>query len=301
MREFLDTISLPSAIDADTLLKVVYTVAVLIVAWLARLLFHRSIWKKMGYVQARYTVKKVFNYIVTALAAILIGSLWIADFRQVGTFFGLFSAGIAIALKDLFLNMAGWLFIVLRRPFSIGDRIQIGESSGDVIDIRLFQFTILEIGNWVDADQSTGRIVHIPNGQVFVNAQANYSKGFDYIWNELKVLVTFESDWASAKALLTGLATEQSASIIEDAKQKVDEAAKKYMILYSNLSPIVYTRVEDSGVLLTVRYLCKPRNRRNSENDLWERILQEFKKRDDIDLAYPTLRYYRTPADPRPR
>lgn len=92
----------------------------------------------------------------------------------------------------------------------------------------------------------------------------------------------------------------QCAAIIADAKLRMDEAAKKYMILYSNLSPIVYTSVEDSGVLLTVRYLCKPRNRRTSENDLWERILEEFQKRDDIDLAYPTLRYYQPPIAQNP-
>ena len=77
--------------------------------------------------------------------------------------------------------------------------------AGDVIDIRLFQFSINEIGNWVDADQSTGRIIHIPNGIVFTEPQANYTAGFQYIWNEIPVLVTFESDWKKAKQILTDI------------------------------------------------------------------------------------------------
>ncbi len=81
----------------------------------------------------------------------------------------------------------------------MGDRIQVGNFAGDVIDLRIFQFTLMEIGNWVDADQSTGRVIHIPNGKVFTEMLANYSKGFHYIWNEIPFLVTFESNWKKQK------------------------------------------------------------------------------------------------------
>ena len=88
---------------------------------------------------------------------------------------------------------------MIRKPLKVGDRVQIGDVTGDVIDIRIFQFSVIEIGNWVDADQSTGRIIHIPNGTIFIKWQANYTAGFEYIWNEIPVLVTFESDWKTAK------------------------------------------------------------------------------------------------------
>ncbi|HAW79639.1 MAG TPA: mechanosensitive ion channel protein MscS, partial [Balneola sp.] len=68
-------------------------------------------------------------------------------------YFGLLSAGLAIALKDPVTDLAAWMFIIWRKPFDVGDRIELGKSKGDVIDIRPFKFTILEIGNWVDADQ----------------------------------------------------------------------------------------------------------------------------------------------------
>src|SRR3989442_7605528 len=86
------------------------------------------------------------------------------------------------------VNLAGWVFIIWRSPFALGDRIQIGQHAGDVIDVRLFQFTLNEIGNWVQADQSTGRIIHIPNGKVLTEVIANYSEGVQYIWHEIPSL-----------------------------------------------------------------------------------------------------------------
>lgn len=136
---------------------------------------------------------------------IVIIELWSGSFVSFSTYLGLLSAGLAIALKDLVINIAAWGFILTRRPFEVGDRIEIGQISGDVIDQRIFQFTLMEIGNWVKGDQSTGRIIHIPNQQVFTMPLANYNKGFQYIWNELNIVVTFESNWEKAKKLLMKL------------------------------------------------------------------------------------------------
>lgn len=70
------------------------------------------------------------------------------------------------------------------------------------------------------------------------------------------------------------------------------KAAKRFMIEYSTLQPKVYTTVKDSGVMLTIRYVCEPRKRRDTEEDVWEEILNKFAKRKDIDFAYPTTRFY---------
>jgi small-conductance mechanosensitive channel len=200
---------------------------------------------------------------------------------------------VAIALRDPIVNFAGWLFIVWRKPFEVGDRIQIGQDRGDVIDLRIFQFTLMEIGNWVDADQSTGRVIHVPNQFVFTRMQANYSKGFQYIWNELGVLVTFESDWQLAERLLTRIVHEHAEHLTESAQEGVRLAARRFMIHYTTLSPKVYVSVKDSGVMLTLRYLCNPRQRRGSEERIWKEVLKAFADEDTIDFAYPTIRAYR--------
>jgi small-conductance mechanosensitive channel len=144
----------------------------------------------------------------------------------------------------------------------------------------------------VDADQSTGRVIRIPNGKIFSEMLANYSKGFRYIWNEIPVLVTFESDWQKAKEILAEIAERHAAHLSEKAQRKVREASKQFMIFYEKLTPIVYTTVKDSGVLLTIRYLCHPRQRRGTEEGIWEDILAAFARHDNIDFAYPTQRFY---------
>lgn len=256
------------------------------------LIIRRIITRNVREVKSQYTWNKIIGYISALLGIFLVGRIWLQGVQSIATFLGLLSAGIAIALKDLLANLAGWLFIVSRRSFEVGDRIQLGSNAGDVIDIGLFQFSILEIGNWVHADQSTGRIIHIPNGKIFNNELANYDKGFKYIWNEIEVILTFESNWEKAKQILQNIIDNQEESITSTMERQIKKAARKFMIYYRNLTPIVYTDVVDNGVKLTIRYLCETRKRRGSSQSIWESILREFVNHDDIDFAYPTTRFY---------
>jgi len=144
----------------------------------------------------------------------------------------------------------------------------------------------------VGAEQSTGRIVHVPNSKVLREPLANYHIGFEYIWNEIPVLITFESDWKKAKKFLEKIAVDNVEHLSEGAKEQIRRAAEKYFIFYGALTPIVYTTVKDSGVLLTMRYLVNPRQRRSTEQQIWEAALDAFGKETDIELAYPTTRFY---------
>ena len=283
-----ETLGLSSAFQG----KLISTFVALFILWLARRIVLKLVFSKYENPKIRYHWRNSVTYTIYVLGILFIGRIWFEGFESVSTYLGLLSAGLAIALKDLLSNLAGFLFIMFRRPFEVGDRIQIGEYSGDVIDIRLFQFTIMEIGNWVDADQSTGRIIHIPNGKIFLEAQANYSKGFKYIWNEIPVLLTFESDWKKSKKILQAIADKDADELNAVAQRKLKQVSEKFMIFYSNLTPTVYTSVKDSGVLLTIRYLTEPKDRRASEEKFWEDILTDFGKCDDIDFAYPTMRHY---------
>jgi len=257
-----------------------------------RYLLVKLVIHKIEDLNQRYQWRKFSLYISVFIIILFLAFNWLGLIGSFGTFLGLMTAGVAIALKDPIVNMVAWLFILIRQPFKVGDRIQIGEIAGDVIDIRLFQFSLNEIGNWVDADQSTGRIIHIPNGKVFTEPQSNYTAGFQYIWHEIPVLLTFESNWRKAKEILLGIANKQGESLSKSAEERLRRAARKFMIFYTKLTPTVYTCVKDCGVMLTIRYLCEPRARRGSEESVWEAILGAFAKNADIDFAYPTLRYY---------
>ncbi len=268
------------------------SLAVIVVLWGVRRLVLGVVHRRVEDLHVRYRWRKGTSYVAVPVGILLIGRIWFEGFQSLATFLGLVSAGIAIALKDLLVNLAGWVFILWRRPFQVGDRVQIGEHAGDVIDIRIFQFTLLEIGNWVDADQSTGRIIHIPNGTVLTDTLANYTLGFPYVWNELPITVTFESDWEKAKALLSDIAKTHAAHLTEEIRARIKEVSRQFMIYYSALTPIVYTSVADSGVTLTLRYMCAARERRASTQAVWEDVLRTFARHDDIDFAYPTRRFY---------
>ncbi|HUF10898.1 MAG TPA: mechanosensitive ion channel family protein [Rhodothermales bacterium] len=280
------------AVDEQTVKQLLTTALAIAALWLGRRIVLRAVKRQTDDVRVRYRWAKVSTYVVFAIAVPLIVLIWVADLGSLGTFVGLVSAGLVVALRDLILNMAGWVYIFMKRPIFVGDRIQVNEHAGDVVDFSLLQFTILEIGNWVDADQSTGRIIHLPNRLVFETAMANYTHGFPFIWNEINVLITFESNWRKLKRLLSEIADEHVDVLNEKAQRSVREAASRYMIFYRNLTPVVYTDVKADGVQLTLRYLCEPRRRRGIETAVWEAILDNIEREPDLELAYPTVRYY---------
>lgn len=292
MQDFVFWFEEITGLGQDVQTRLFSTLIVILVLWLAHRLVIMRLVDRLGDTRARYQWYKTSGYLVFLAGLLIIGRIWFVGVQALATFLGLVSAGLAIALKDPITNLFGWIFIVLRRPFEIGDRIEIGDSAGDVIDIRIFQFSLMEIGNWVGGDQSTGRVLHVPNSLIFTNTLANFTKGSDYIWNEIRVLITFESNWIKAKDLLTEIALEYTNRQGTDIEKSFQDAARRYLLKYGTLTPKVYTSVEASGVLLTIRYLCHPHQRRGSSEELWEQILTAFSGHDDIDFAYPTQRFY---------
>lgn len=284
----------------DLTIKIIETIAIFVLLGVIRLIILRVVLRNTENKRIQYKWRKNLSYISFFIGFLAVIQIWFSGIESIATFLGLLSAGIAIALKDPVTDLAAFLFIYWRKPFDVGDRIELDSIKGDVIDIRPFKFTVLEIGNWVDADQSTGRVIHVPNHKVFTHQLANYTADFEFIWNEIQVLVTFESDWKKAKEILTEVVSEVSQEFIDHAKKQIAKASKSYLIEFKYLTPIVYTDVKDSGINLTVRYLTNPRRRRGTSQNIWEAILDEFEKHDNIDFAYPTVRYYNNLGEGKP-
>lgn len=291
-----DTLGLSATLQQ----QVITTLIIIVIFTSIRFILLALMYRQIKDTRKRYNWRKSITYVVTLIGLFLVGRIWFSGFQSLATFMGIFAAGIAIALQDLIINIAAWFFIMWRRPFDVGDRVEISDHAGDVIDKRLFMFTLMEIGKWVDAEQSTGRVIHLPNGLIFRNSLANYSKGFFCIWDEIPVLLTFESNWEKAKDILLKVVNKHAEHLSDEAEKRLKRAAKKYMIFYTKLTPIVWTSVRDSGVLLTIRYLCDPRKRRSTEQSIWEDILKQFAANDDIDFAYPTRRFYDNQREGKP-
>lgn len=296
MENFRELFSNPSVIFANLIDSVVVILLLLLVRFIALRILNRQVDDAVF----RYKWKKYFGYFLGFVGILIVGSIWFEGMASLTTFIGLLSAGLVIALRDPITDMAAWVFILWRKPFAVGDRIELESNKGDVIDIRLFMFSILEIGNWVHADQSTGRVIHIPNHKIFTQSVSNYTSDFDFIWNEIPVVVTFESDWRKAKNVMQEIVDSHLEAFVKDADVQLKRASKSYLIRFNYLTPIVYTEVVDHGIQLTVRHLTNARARRKFTELIWEDILDRFHEEDTIDLAYPTYRMFRNPIEGKP-
>jgi small-conductance mechanosensitive channel len=272
--------------------KLIASTVTVVVLTVGRWLVLRTVHQRFEEAWVGYRARKVATYTTTIVGVVTLAWIWIDAFNDLPTFLGLVSAGVAIALADVLKNLAGWVYIWSRRPFRVGDRIEIDGTKGDVVDIRLFRFSLMEVGNWVKAEQSTGRLIHVPNGLLFTNQVANYTEGFEYIWHEIPVLVTFESDRQRAREIVQQAVREHSPSIASEAGARIRQTARTYHIKIGALTPIVYLSVEDSGVLLTARFLVDARRQRSVEEAIWEAILDGLDKEPSVELAYPTVRTY---------
>jgi small-conductance mechanosensitive channel len=295
--EMLDRLEEITGLDAALRDKLLLSLLILAFFYLLASIARRVINDQVEDVAIAHHRRRIVTYLSWGVILLCVARVWFKGVGSIVTVLGIASAGLVIALQDVFANLMGWLFILWRRPFVVGDRIEIAGSAGDVIDIRLFQTHLVEIRNWVHADQSTGRILMVPNARFYREPLANFSRGFDYIWTELAVLITFESNWRKAKQLLADLAQRHCEDLSEDVRERVKDAAKQYPIRFSNVKPRVYTSVKEAGILLTLRYLDRPRRRRDTEEILWEGVLDAFAACDDLDFAYPTVRQFRAPNE----
>jgi small-conductance mechanosensitive channel len=271
---------------------VVGTAAVVVTYLFVQRLTRRILFKTVEDIAARFSLLKTLTYVYGGVAFLMIVRVWFQSLTGLATYLGLLSAGLAIALQDLLANFAGWIFILVRTPFRIGDRIEIGAHVGDVVDIRPFRFMLLEVGKWVHAEQSTGRVVHIPNGWVFKQSVANYEEAFGLIWNEIEVVVTYESDWRAAKSALDKVLTDKVEELTDDDVKLIAKRGEEYHIRVGKLTPVVWVAGADHGVRLTMRYMCRARDRRRSTSEMWSAILDAIDGLDRVDLAYPTTRRF---------
>lgn len=223
-----------------------------------------------------YLFNKKSRTYSTILLLLIIFLIWEEHIQNVMVLISLISAGITLSLKEIILNYFSGLYIRLKKPFKIEDRILINDVEGDVININTTNFEILEISNKENGEQSTGIIVHIPNSAIFTHPLKNYTKAFKYIWNEIVVKVPMDSDLKTTKAELYRIinTNEIVKAIPKKMENQIDNAISDYRIFYNKLEPIIYTKVQNEYIELSIRYLVHPKKARNVESEVWNKILE---------------------------
>lgn len=237
----------------------------------------------------RYRQSSAWATVLLVLAAAAIVVLWARTLHNTGTFLGLVGGGVAIALKEPLLAIAGRIAILAGHAYSVGDRVEVEKITGDVIDVGFFYTRMMEVGNWISADQATGRIVQFSNSRMFGDtAVYNYTRNFSYIWDEIKLPVTYASNLKVIKEILIEAGSEYSKEFLQGAQREMEEMRKYFVVGEMELKPQVYMKVTDNWVELTLRYLVNPKQRRAASNFIYERAFQRLQGRDDITIASST-------------
>lgn len=236
----------------------------------------------------KYFRNRMLKIALNIISIILVILLWGHRISGMVTIISFLSAGIAIAVKEIIFDFFAGVYINMKKIFELEDRVEINGIKGDVVNIRSLGFEVLEVGDRVHAEQSTGRIIHIPNSFVFLYPLKNYTKAFKYIWDEITVKVPLDADIEKTKEVLYDIVN--SNEILETIPKKMEDAVAdvtvEYRIYYNYLDPIIYTEIVDSHVELYIRYIVHPKKSRIVEDEIYLKILEEYKK-GNIKLYIP--------------
>jgi small-conductance mechanosensitive channel len=243
-----------------------------------------------------HTLSMLVRNSIFLVGIIVIMLIWLGFGSNFTVAMGILGAGIAFASQETIGSFAGYLNIVTGNLFRIGDRVRIGNVVGDVLDINMLRTTVMEIGEWVGADQYTGRIVTIANRAVFSDPVFNYTQYWPYLWDEVVVPVTYTSDWRRAGEIMLRQGREYTSRCQEGAQIEFQSLVKRYPVHEATVEPALYVVMTDNWIEMTLRYVVDARERRKVKGQLHHELLQCFESEADITVASVTMEIVGFPA-----
>ncbi len=275
----------------DIYRKLIYSGLVLIIQGIIRFAVDRYIVNKSKeFSTSVYTVRKVIRYALTAITLIIIYGIWVDQLGDFSVALGILAAGLAFALQEVIGSFAGWMTIIAGNPFNIGDRIETGGIKGDVVDIGILRTTIMEIGNWLDGDHNTGRLVTLSNAFIFKEPLFSYSVHLHYIWDEIRIPIPYGSDWQQAMAIMSNAVTQHSAyqELLPKAEGQRLELRKRIAVKITPLEPRIFVNLTDNWIQLGLVYPVDTDLRRVFRSEVNQTILEEFTVA-GIEIASETI------------
>lgn len=255
---------------AGRLLSAVVVIA-LMIAVVAML--RRAIRAHVEDPRVRYRARKWVGVIGWIVAILFVLALFSDRLQSLVVSVGVIGVAVAFALKESLASLGARATITFGRVFDVGDRIQIGDIRGDVIDIGLLKTTLMEVGGWVAGDLYTGRIVRLSNSRVFADAVFNYSADFSFLWDEIHVPVRYRSDFKLAREMLVEAADAVCGEFVDEAKETWKRMTGRYRLEPAQTDPLITLVANDNWVEFTVRYVVPYTLRRVTKDRLFSRIL----------------------------
>jgi small-conductance mechanosensitive channel len=234
--------------------------------------------KKTRASYTRYNLIRMVRLLGIMVVIFVVISFLFKNWYTAAVSLGLISLILGFALQTPISSLIGWVYIIIRNPYRIGDRIQVNEFKGDVVEISYLDTTLWEFGgDYLTNDLPSGRLIRFPNSLIFQAAVFNYSwQKFPFIWNEIPFHVAYESDLDYVEKTIRKIATEElgeeSADIIRQFKEQAEKTAvdQKQVKEY----PYINFRINtNTWVEVLVTYLVHPKKSGTMRTNLIRKIL----------------------------
>ena len=262
-----------------------------VIAFLVKLALKKYFSQNENY----YMTNKIINFTLVFLIIMVLLFSYIDNVSYLVTILGFASAGIAIALKDWFMSIFGWMVIVTSGSIQVGDRIKVSrnnvEAVGDVLDISLFKITIREDITYTSytVNRRSGRIFFIPNNYIFSELISNYThSGLRTVWDGIDITITFDSNHKKAQKIARDILKHYSKGYTDITRKQLSKMRSKYQLRATGVEPRVFTFVEPQGIVISSWYLTNSYAALVLRSTISPEILDAFMKEDDIHIAYPT-------------
>jgi small-conductance mechanosensitive channel len=257
---------------SDLIRFLLWTVFILFLAWFTRKMIQRTTSDQI----LLYRSRKITRYLSYFLIFLLAIFTFIGEIKYFTIAIGIMSAGVALALQEVILSIAGWIAILTSNMYKTGDRIEINQIKGDVIDIGITRTTLMEIGVWVSSDNYSGRIVQVSNAFVFKGTVHNYSTDFPFVWDEINLPVQYGSDLELADKIIRQTAEDYLKDYTEIAKEEWKHLVKKYLIENANVEPTLTLKLTDNWIEFNFRFVVDYKKRRITKDKLYQEIYRQF-------------------------
>ncbi len=246
-----------------------------------------------------YMANKIITFINVTLIILIIFFSYMDKVGYLVTVLGFASAGIAIAMKDWFMSILGWLVVVFGGSIHVGDRIRVEKDGmiyvGDVMDISLLRITILEDITLTaySHNRRAGRIVFVPNNYVFTSLIANYSHhSLKTVWDGVDITITFDSNHKKATHIAKNITKKYAKGYTEITRKQLNKLRSSYNLKNTNVEPRIYSFIEDNGMCISSWYLTNAYGTLTLRSVISAEIVDAFNAEEDITIAYPTQSLY---------
>jgi small-conductance mechanosensitive channel len=265
------------------------SLAVTVTYFVSSVVFSIYIIKRITDLKTRYTANKVLSVLSVIIVLLLCVRIWVTDTSSLLIYYGVLAAGIAFALQDVLRNFVGGILIIVSNYYLVGDRISIDDKAGDVMDIGILSTTLMEIRGWIGGDQPSGRLLIIPNGLVISHSFYNYTRDHSFVWDEISVPLTYDSNWRRAKEIVLSILKQETGAMTAQAELEIERIGERYYLPKKVVEPSVYITLTDNWITLDARYVTDARTRRILHSRLSELILAAIESEGGITVASETM------------